>query len=144
MARVFAAYPPRMRRKLLALRALIFRTAAVIDGVGALAETLKWGEPAYLTAESGSGSTIRIGWKPSAPSQYAMYFHCGTNLVARFRRAHAGALEFEGNRAIVFAASDPVPVETLAECIAAALTYHRRRPGRTVPGRSGRRSIRRR
>jgi hypothetical protein len=43
VARVFEAYPPRMRRKLLALRRLIFDTAASTEGVGKLEETLKWG-----------------------------------------------------------------------------------------------------
>ena len=85
VARVFAGYPRSVRRKLLALRTLIFATAASTEGVGPLQETLKWGEPAYVTAESGSGSTVRIDWKKSKPSQYAMHFHCGTNLVATFR-----------------------------------------------------------
>ena len=33
--------------------------------------------------------------------------------------------KFEGNRAIVFDESDAVPTDSLAVCIAAALTYHR-------------------
>ena len=54
--------------RLMTLRALIFDVAAKTDGVGALDETLKWGEPAYLT-RSKSGSTIRLGWKASAPDE---------------------------------------------------------------------------
>jgi hypothetical protein len=30
-------------------------------GVGALHETLKWGQPAYLTPETRSGTTLRLG-----------------------------------------------------------------------------------
>ncbi|HEV8332542.1 MAG TPA: hypothetical protein VGQ22_14040 [Steroidobacteraceae bacterium] len=60
VAGVFAGYPPQLRPRLLALRHLIFEVARQTDGVGKLQETLKWGEPAYVTAESGSGSTIRI------------------------------------------------------------------------------------
>ena len=52
VARAFEGYPPNIRRRLLARRALILKTAASTDGVGELEETLKWGEPAYLTAES--------------------------------------------------------------------------------------------
>jgi len=125
VARAFAAYPPAIRSKLMALRALIFRTAAATDGVGALEETLKWGEPAYVTSQSKSGSTIRIDWKLSCPSEYAMYFHCQTNLVATFRKAFPRELAFEGNRAIVFAASGPIPTSAVSSCVAAALTYHR-------------------
>ena len=123
VARAFAAYPREMRRKLLALRALIFRTAASTEGVGRLEETLKWGEPAYVTSESKSGSAVRIGWKAFRPSEYAMCFHCQTNLVESFRAWFPGELRCEGNRAIVFRRSDIVPTDSLAICIAAALTY---------------------
>ncbi|HUG22642.1 DUF1801 domain-containing protein [Piscinibacter sp.] len=129
VAAIFEGYPPGMRRKLLALRKLIFETAASTEGVGELEETLKWGEPAYLTSQTKSGSTLRIGWKKSTPSQYAMYFHCQTNLVETFRTLFPSELKFEGNRAIVFNEADRVPTDSLTFCIAAALTYHRRRGG---------------
>ena len=125
VAGVFASYPPAIRSKAMALRRLIFATAAATDGVGPITETLKWGEPAYLTAASGSGSTIRIGWKKSAPGRYGLYFHCQTRLVETFRAQFPDLFVFEGNRAIVFEATDTVPAEPLAMCIAAALTYHR-------------------
>jgi hypothetical protein len=127
VARVFADYPPLMRTKLLALREIIFRTAAKTAGVGALEETLKWGEPAYLTSASKSGSTIRIGWKKSNPSQYAVYFNCQTDLIGMFKTRFRDDFNFEGNRAITFSESDVVPIDTLSTCIAAALTYHRRK-----------------
>ena len=130
---VFKAYPAAVRRKLMALRELIFRAAASTDGVGPLEETLKWGEPAYLTSRTGSGSTIRIDWKRAAPTQYAMYFNCRTNLVDTFRTMFPGEFAFEGERAIVFEAAKPVPRDALAVCIAAALTYHRRK--RATPSR---------
>lgn len=136
VAQVFEAYPPAMRRKLLALRELIFRTAASIDGVGEIEETLKWGEPAYVTAQSGVGSTIRIDCKKGYPSQYAIYFHCQTNLVETFRTLFPGEFRFEGNRAIVFDASDAVPEDALSFCIGAALTYHRDKPSSRPRGRT--------
>jgi hypothetical protein len=135
VARVFDGYPPAIRRRLLALRALIFKTAAATDGVGELEETLKWGEPAYVTSKSGSGSTIRIDWKRSSPSQYAMYFHCQTNLVETFRTVFPRDFTYEGNRAIVFDAAGKVPRDALVFCIAAALTYHQKKKtgGRKLP-----------
>jgi hypothetical protein len=60
VAKVFAAYPPKLRKRLLAVRRMILEVAQKTEGVGKLEETLKWGEPAYVTAETGSGSTIRI------------------------------------------------------------------------------------
>ncbi len=126
VARAFEAYPPNMRRKLLALRELILRTAATTEGVGELDETLKWGEPAYLTAASGSGSTVRIDWKASKPNEYAMYFNCQTTLIETFKSLFPREFGYEGNRAIVFKESEPIPKDALAFCVAAALTYHRR------------------
>jgi hypothetical protein len=113
-----------MRRRLLRLRQLIFDTAAGL-GVGRLDETLRWGEPAYVTT-TGSGSTIRINRRRKDPKQYAMYFHCRTSLVDTFRAAFPDTFTFEGNRAIVFAEGGPVPVRELAVCISTALTYHRK------------------
>lgn len=125
VAQAFEAYPAPMRRRLLALRELILRTAAATDGVGELEETLKWGEPAYLTSQTGSGSTLRIDWKKARPTEYAMYFNCQTTLVETFKTLFPDEFIYEGNRAIVFKASEPVPTDALAFCIAAALTYHR-------------------
>lgn len=125
VARVLKSYPPGIRRKLLAVRALILKTAASTPGVGEIEETLKWGEPAYVTAVSKSGSTIRFGWKKSDVGRYAIYFNCQTTLIETFRTLFPKELRFEGNRAIILDESEPVPIETLAFCIGAALTYHR-------------------
>jgi len=133
VARAFEAYPAKPRQKLFALRELIFKIAASTEGVGVLEETLKWGEPAYVTTQSGSGSTVRVGWKKSAPTQYAIYFNCQTTLVETFRTLFPTALKFEGNRAIVFNETDKVPTDALGICIAAALTYHRRKTSAKDP-----------
>lgn len=125
--KVFAAYPPKIRRKLLALRKLIFDVAASTEGVGQLGETLKWGEPAYITSQTKSGSAIRLGWQKSKPAQYAMYFNCQTNLIESFRTLFSNDFKFEGNRAIIFDDDEDVPIDPLCSCIAAALTYHLRK-----------------
>jgi hypothetical protein len=124
VAAVFDAYPPAAREQLLSLRELIFEVAASTPGVGALQETLKWGEPAYLTPHTKSGSTLRIGFKPSQPDQYALYVNCQTNLIDTFRAMFGNEFNFEGNRAVVFQVGDTPPADALALCIAAALTYH--------------------
>ncbi|WP_431099060.1 DUF1801 domain-containing protein [Polaromonas aquatica] len=126
VAQTFAAYPPLLRRKLLALRQLILDTASATPGVGKIEETLKWGEPAYLTSASKSGSTIRLGPVKSSPSQYALYFNCNTTLVDTFRTLFPRELRYEGNRAIVLDSTDAPPHDALAFCIQAALTYHRK------------------
>lgn len=126
VAAVFAGFPAGARERLLSLRRVIHETAGALAAVGPLTETLKWGEPAYLTEASKSGSTIRLGWKRSAPDQVALYFNCNTTLVEGFRMQFADELAFEGNRAVLIAIAGPFPEKALASCVAAALTYHRK------------------
>jgi Domain of unknown function (DU1801) len=120
----FDAYPKPLKAKLLALRRLIFDTAGNIEGVGPLQEVLKWGQPSYLTQKTKSGSTIRIDRMKSAASQYAVYFHCQTNLVETFRELYPTELSYGGNRSIILNADDEVPEPALRHCVALALTYH--------------------
>ena len=124
VAAVFNSYPKAMRERLLFLRQLIFETAAETAGVGELEETLKWGEPSYLTPISKSGSTVRIAWKQSQEEHYAMYFKCTTDLMATFRARYPREFTYGGNRSIIFAKDETIPVKELKRCIALALTYH--------------------
>ncbi len=121
---VFSAYPRPVRTRLLALRRLIFDTAKTTEGVGPLQETLKWGQPSYLTPETGSGSTIRIDQVKSTANQCAVYFHCQTDLVATFRELYPAELRYGGNRSIHLNAEDEIPEMALRHCLALALTYH--------------------
>ncbi len=126
VAKVFAACPAPVRGKLMSLREIIFDTAATIEGVGPLEKTLKWGQPSYLTVATGSGSTIRIDRIKSDDGRVAMYFHCQTDLVATFRELYP-ALDYEGNRSILFDAAAKIPEKALRHCIGLALTYHARK-----------------
>jgi len=125
VAKVFARCPSKLRQQLLLLRGLILGCAAATPGVGRLEETLKWNEPAYLTTESKSGSTIRINRKPGSDTHYAMYFNCNTKLVDSFRGLFPTTFRYQGDRAIEFDLSDRLPVKELKICISMALTYHR-------------------
>lgn len=120
---VFASYPPAARKKLLAIRQIILETAATLN-VGPIEETLKWGEPSYLT-KSKAGTTIRIAWKSAAPDYIGVYVNCQTTLVETFRDQFPEDFIFEGNRALVLPHDVPLPADALTSCIGAALTYHR-------------------
>lgn len=130
VAAVFGAYPPRERARLLALREMMFGVAAATPGVGALTETLKWGQPSYVTAETGSGSTVRIDRLKGAAGGTAVYFHCRSGLVGRFRELYPDVFGFEGERAILLGPKDRVPERELRHCIALALTHHLRKKKR--------------
>ena len=125
VAAVFNSYPQKIKLKLMFLRRLIFDTAASIEGIGEIEETLKWGEPSYLTPKSKSGSTIRIAWKESQKENYSIFFKCTANLVPAFKEKFPQQFNFGGNRSIDFSLNDEVPVKELKQCIALALTYHR-------------------
>jgi hypothetical protein len=122
----FDAHPPPLRRALLRLRRLVLQVAARHSDIGALVETLNWGEPAYLPAKPRVGTTIRLNAVKGSPDLYAACFHCRTTLVASFRRLYRDELRFEGNRAIVFSLRDEVPEDAFRHCVAMALTYHAR------------------
>ena len=124
VAEVFNNYPKHIRSKLMLLRQLVLETATQNDDVGPLEETLKWGEPSYVTD---TGSTIRMDWKNSTPDQYALYFHCKTKLVDTFKEIYGNKLKLEGNRAIVFYLNDEIPVDEVKHCIFLSLTYHSRK-----------------
>ena len=122
VAAVFEAYPAEIRMRLMDLRQLVFDTARTTSGVGELEETLRWGEPSYLTTGSRSGSIIRIDSRN--PEEYAIYFHCQTDLIDRFKQRYPTEFEYDGNRSIVFEKNTKIPRAELSQCIAQALTYH--------------------
>jgi hypothetical protein len=123
VAAVFSSYPQPLRTRLLALRQLILDTAGNTEGVGRLDETIKWGQVSYLTSATGSGSTVRIDRVKSAANQYAVYFHCQTDLVETFRELYP-ELSYGGNRSILLDTSKALPKQALRHCVALALTYH--------------------
>ncbi len=119
---VFDNYPKSVHDQLLHLRELILSAASEIEGLEKLEETLKWGEPSYL---SKYGSTVRIDWKEKNPEQFAIYFKCTSKLVPTFKTIYKDTFKFEGNRAIVFKLNDKIPEIELKHCISLALTYHK-------------------
>jgi hypothetical protein len=123
----FDALPETARGGLLTLRALIFEAAAVNKAVGRIEETLKWGQPSYLTPETKSGSTIRLGIPKSPDHDYALFVHCQTDLTEQFETNYPGEFNFEGTRALLFRADEPIQAEALRHCIGLALTYHVRK-----------------
>ena len=119
---LFASYPDFVRDKMQYLRELVIETAEETPNVTNLEETLKWGEPSFVTK---NGSTLRMDWKEKAPNQYAMYFQCTSKLVDTFRLVFGNKFLYEGKRAIVFQLEQKIPTAELKECIKAALTYHK-------------------
>ncbi|WP_421853814.1 DUF1801 domain-containing protein [Oricola sp.] len=112
------------------LRRLIFEVAAATEGVGEIAESLKWGEPSFAPVKPRIGSSVRLAARPDGA--VAMTFICHTGLVDRFRELYPGAFDFEGDRALVFRPEMAIDREALSHCIALAFTYHLRKRGQPL------------
>lgn len=129
VSRAFGALPAPIGKRLLQVRDLIFAAAAAHADVGKLTETLKWGEPAYLTEETGSGSTIRLG-RLKESDHAAVLFNCKTTLVDTFRERFPDQFEYRQTRALLVPTSGALPKRELSVCLSLALTYHLGRPGK--------------
>lgn len=125
VAAAFGAYPPDARARLFEVRETLFDLATQLQ-VGPLTETLKWGEPAYLTEVTKAGSTVRLAWSRKAPDAAQVLFICSTRLVDAFRTRFGDDLDCVGNRAIHLPLGEAYAKDALAHCLAMALTYKRR------------------
>ena len=119
---IFENYPEAVRGKMQYLRKLVLETAEEMTDLAVLEETLKWGEPSFITK---NGSTLRMDYKEKTPDQYAMYFQCTSRLVDTFRLVFGHTFTYEGSRAIVFSMDQKVPETELKACIKACLQYHK-------------------
>jgi hemoglobin-like flavoprotein len=119
---IFDNYSALVMKQMKYLRQRVLDAADEIEDPQNIEETLKWGEPSYLTKH---GSTVRMDWKAKAPDQYAIYFKCTSKLVPTFREIYPTEFTYEGNRALVFSLEEELPAEALKHCIKVALTYHK-------------------
>ncbi|SEB81515.1 protein of unknown function (DU1801) [Tenacibaculum sp. MAR_2009_124] len=122
VALIFKNYPEKVKKQMQTLRELVLKTAEELEQVSKIEETLKWGEPSYVTK---TGSTLRMDWKVKTPEQYAMYFQCSSRLVETFKVIFPDSFSYEGKRAIVFQLDEEIPKEKLKHCIKSALLYHK-------------------
>ena len=106
----------------LELRDLIFDVAAETPEAGRIDETLKWGQPSYLTPETKSGSTLRLGLAKGGGT--AIFAHCGTSIIRDYAEAFPDMDQIEGNRAVIFHRKEDVDQDRLRHLIKHGLTYH--------------------
>ncbi|MHA7772808.1 DUF1801 domain-containing protein [Roseibium sp. M-1] len=118
------SYPADISAALLELRTLILETAQQLDAAGEIEETLKWGQPSYLTVRPKTGTTIRIDRDSSAAGDVALYVNCQSSLVSDWR-ALFPELTYGGDRSVHFKLSDPLPEGQIRQMVTMALTYHK-------------------
>ncbi len=107
---------------MLQVRELIFATAAAHHDVGKLSETLKWGEPAYLTDEACSGGAISSAASRTRARRHPVQLpdDGGDRLRGRF----TVQFEYGRARALLLPLSGALPKLGLTVCLSLALTYH--------------------
>lgn len=120
---VLDRYSEDVQAKLMQLRHLILEVASENPKIGALEETLKWGQISYLPKKRKVGTTVRIDQVKDS-QQVAMFVPCSTTLLDTYRTMYADELSFEGDRAILLDIDTDLPIDKLRACIELALTYH--------------------
>ena len=85
-------------------------------------EDLRWGQPAYLTPQTRSGSTIRVGCPKRGG--FGLFVHCKTSLIEDFRKMAPLDTCFDGSRAVFFNNESDIDKTVLSLLIRVALTYH--------------------
>ena len=124
VAAAFDSFPDALRVALLTVRTLIFQAAGQNTAIGPLTETLKWGEPSFLTTKSKSGSTIRMAWKPAMADHVGLFFNCQTTLVETMRDIYPDSFLYQKNRAALVNIPAPLPTDPIAHICEMAMTYH--------------------
>lgn len=119
---VFDGFPTDIKVMALSLRDLIFDVARDTPQVGRIEEALRWGQPSYLTPETKSGSTLRIG--AAKGGGCALYAHCATDIISTYAAAFRDCERIEGNRAVVFRDASEIIPDRLRLLIYHGLTYH--------------------
>jgi len=117
-------YPDAVQERLLELRGLVLDVAAATPAAGRVEETLRWGQPSFVT-EPRTGTTVRID-RVRGTDDVAVFTHCRTPLVDECRAAHGDLFDYDGTRGVILRAGRAVPVAELGEHVRAALTYRLR------------------
>lgn len=119
---VYDATPLSLRRGLYQLRDLIFAQAARMPQIGPLTEALRWGQPAFLTLDTGAACSLRIG--PVKGTGFGLFVHCQTGLIGAFGSGAGAGLRFDGNRGVLFGPQDRIDPAQISVLIGQALGYH--------------------
>ena len=122
IAAAFDVTDQQAREGLLKLRELVFDVADDLPQIGRLEEALRWGQPSYLTPETKSGSTLRLGIPKSGG--FALFVHCQTSLISDYKAAFPDAKNIEGKRAILYRDPQNIDTNKTKWLIRQTLIYH--------------------
>ena len=119
-----ATWPKAAQTKFAEIRRRIRLEAAQTPEVGPLTETIKWGEPSWLTEATKSGTTIRVAWKPARADKIGVFVSCQTSIIETLREVYGDTLSYDGARGLLISLEAPVPENGLTHLIRLAQSYH--------------------
>ena len=117
---VVANWPKDAQRRFQQLCAVVHEVAAGDPRVAPLTETLKWGEPSFLTK---TGTTLRIAWKAKTPDEIGLFVIFRTDLLDQTRSLYPDAFRYEGTRALFLSLAAPIPEQAVAHLASRTQTY---------------------
>ena len=120
VTKAFEAMPLGIADVLREARLDILRAAKTTEGVGPLIETLKWGEPAYLTEAPKTGTTLRLS---QIRGRAAVMVPCSTTIIEDARAIFGDLAELSGKRGLILGGDRQV----FDYIVDAALSYHIRK-----------------
>ena len=122
----FNRFQPKTKSDLLRIRDMVLSVAKSNEMIGEVEETLKWGEPSYLTPATKSGSTLRLG-QTKTDLKPVLFVNCQTTLVDEIRELYPDTFRYEGTRGVVLKSAPETMKHELEHTIALVLTYHARK-----------------
>ena len=122
-APVVAQWPPAARSRFAEIRTLILSAAQNADA-GPLAESLKWGQPAWRPTRARQGSTLRLMWQDTMPQTIALFVDCKTTLSETMRDIYPSDFQYEKNRGLRMDLTSPLPEQAIDHLARLTFTYH--------------------
>ncbi|MEM1037860.1 MAG: hypothetical protein AAGI12_00145 [Pseudomonadota bacterium] len=124
--KAFAALPPSASKILLQVRERILAQSTANATIGPVTETLKWGQPSYLTEKTQAGSTLRLS-TTKEDQKPAIFVHCQSGLADEIRDLYGDTLSVPDQRHVVLPHMMEDHAQTIDHVIALVLTHHARK-----------------
>ncbi len=121
---LIATWSEPAQQHLLATRAILLDVADSAE-VGALEESLKWGQPAWRPRKARTGATLRLNWTADRPDKLMAFVDCKTDLASQMSTRFPGQYHNDGRRALGFDLDRPLPGDAVAQLAYLTFTYHR-------------------
>ena len=101
-----------------------FHDVAEEAQLGALDESLKWGQPAWRPRRPRTGTTLRMSWDPATPGYLQVFVGCKTDLAARMQHLYPDLPVNDGRRQMAVDLAAPLPGQALRHLAEMTFAYH--------------------